>query len=191
MAETMTLASPVQTDGGQITSLLIREPTCAEMARAWKHVEATNNPEANFLFERELVAGVGGFARPTLLDNLSMADLAAASARISKLIDLGLEGFDPESLDAEIVLAEPLVESGVEYSTLSLRPARTGEMLKARGHLRTSQGPASNLAYQMALAAAVADVPMKVVHRMPVTSVMRAAMTIEVFSVRPPGTGSA
>ncbi len=191
MSETVTLVEPVKIGGGTIASLPVREPTCAVMARAWRHVEATGNPEASFLFERELVAGVAGLARPDMLDAISVADLTTASKKITDLIDANLAGFDPENAEVEVTLNEPVIESGVEYATLSLRSARTGEMLRARGHLRSGQGPASQLAYQMSLTAAVGGVPIKVLQRFPVTVVMRAAMTIEVFTVRPPATGSA
>ncbi len=190
MSEAVTLATPLKVGGGTIASLPVREPTCAVMARAWRHVESTNNPEAIFLFERELVAGVAGLTRPAMLDELSGGDLATASRKITDLIDAGLVDFDPANAETDITLDEPVVESGVEYATLSLRPARTGEMLKARGHLRGGQGPASQLAYQMSLVGSVAGLPHKVLQLIPVTVAMRAAMTIEVFTVRPPGTGS-
>ena len=79
---------------------------------------------------------------------------------------------------------------GIDFSVLSLRPAKTGEMLKARGHLRHSQGPASQIQYQMALVSHVTGISLPIVHRLPASAIVRAAATVEVFTQRGPRTGT-
>ena len=182
MAEFYTLSEPLRAAGGQVSQLALREPTGIELFRANKHIEASANPEAEMLFARELVAAVAGLRKPEDLSDLPVSDLLAASDRIVRLFADKVEGFDPEAAELELPIGETVTIEGVDYDVLHLRPARTGEMLKARGHLRHGQGPASQLQYQMSLVSQVAGIAVPVVHRLPASAIVRAAATVEVFT---------
>ena len=80
LSEPLTLAG-----GGKITELRLREPIGMEMLRANGHIEASQNPEADMLFARELVAGVAGLKKPELLADLLVSDLVAASDIVVRL----------------------------------------------------------------------------------------------------------
>ena len=183
MGETYTLSEPLKVaGGGLVTELRLREPIGMEMLRANKHIEVSTNPEAEMLFARELVAGVAGLKRPDLLSDLPVSDLVEASDIIVRLFSEQVEGFNPDEAELELPIGRTMTIDGIDYSTLSLRPARTGEMLKARGRLRHGQGPASQLEYQMSLVSNVTGLALPIVHQLPASAIVRAAATIEIFT---------
>lgn len=184
------LSAPLKVGGGEIAELRLREPTGMELLRANKHIELSTNPEAEMLFARELVAAIAGLKQPDLLSDLPVADLLEASAEIIKLFSDKVEGFNPDEAELEMPIDEPVTIQGVSYHTLSLRPAKTGEMLKARSHLRHGQGPASQLSYQMALVSHVAGLGVPIVHQLPASTIVKAAATVEVFTQPGRRTGS-
>ena len=176
------LSEPLKVAGGQVTEFRLREPTGIEMFRANRHIEVSNNPEAEMLFAREIVAAVAGLKQPELLGELPVSDLLEASDAIIRQFAEKVEGFNPEEAELELPIGEAVTIEGVDYAVLQLRPAKTGEMLKARGHLRHSQGPASQLQYQMSLVSQVTGISVPVVHRLPASAIVRAAATVEVFT---------
>ena len=189
MPEPLILEQPIKHAGGQITQLRIAEPTALQLWKAHRHMERSSNPETEFLFAQELVAGVNGL-RIEALAELPVYDLEAASQAISGIVSAELDGFDPENAELEVLLPEPIAEGAVEYHRLELRPAKTGEELKARGYLRNGETAAARLQYQMSIVSNVSGVPLPVVHRMPASVVIRSAVTVEVFTRRGRRTGT-
>lgn len=182
MDSTYTLSEPLKVGGGEMTELRLREPTAFELFRANKHIEVSANPEAEILFARELVAAIAGVRNPEHLKDLPVSDLLEVSAAIIDLFSAKVDGFNADAAELEMPIEEPVTIGGFTFTSLPLRPAKTGEMLKARGHLRNSQGPASQLNYQMSLVSHVTEIALPIVHQLPASVIAKGAATIELFT---------
>lgn len=189
MPEILELDEPVTIAGGVVAQLMLREPTAMELHRAYRHVDAARHPEAVARFASDLVSSVTG-TKIEVVHELPEAVIVEASSRIIDLMDRALEGFDAENAGSEIDLEEPLVVNNIGYSSVSVRPPKAGEMIKARTHLRQSQGEAAAMNYRMSLVTQVSGLPPQVVHLLPASVVFKATAAIEFFTVRGRRTGT-
>lgn len=189
MLDPLILQEPVPYKGGLIKQLLLVEPTAHQLWKAHRHMERSTNRESEFLFAQELVAGVNGVPIEALAE-LPVYDLETASQAISGIIATRIEAFDPAEVEDEIFLERPVREGQNEWPSIKVRPAKTGEELKARGYLRNGETDAARLQYQMSIVSHTSGIPLPVVYRMEASAVIRAALTVEVFTRRGRATGS-
>ncbi|MEG3348414.1 phage tail assembly protein [Novacetimonas sp. GS1] len=183
------LDPPLRHAGGEIPELVLTEPEAQKMFLAWRAIETGANPEASVIFARDLVAKASGLPESAVND-LPISIMVTGAERLSDAIASEVESFELDESETEFVFPAPVTVGNIEYTSLSLREPTSGEAIKANSHLRNSQGPASQLRYQMALVSLVTGVPSANVHRFPVTIVMKAARAIEVFSMAGRQTGA-
>lgn len=185
----LVLDMPLRHAGGEITELRLAEPEAQKMFMVWRNIEGGENPESSALFARDLVVKASGLPEAAI-GALPVSVMGAAADRISNAIAAEMEGFEFDESVTDFTFDEPVTVGNIEYTFLPIREPTADEVIKANSHLRTSQGPASQMKYRMSLVSQVTGVPITNVHRFPVTTVMKMARIIEVFSAAGRQTGA-
>jgi Phage tail assembly chaperone proteins, E, or 41 or 14 len=186
---TVTLSEAFLLKGRQVTEIGVREPTAIEMFRAFKRLDGGQDMAANLMFARDIAMQQLGAASEQDVAQLDAGDMSEIAERAVALTEAAMDGFDPQAAPPEVEF-ESLTVEGIEYSSLTVRAPRTGEMLRASSHMRGVETMSTRVGYQMALVSEVSGVKLTVVHRLPMSVVARAAAIIEGFRSRGRRTGS-
>lgn len=82
------LDPPVETKGGTIHSIPVREPTAAEMRKAMSFLRNGTNPEATLNSQISLVVSVSGLSQQAV-DQIPFSKVMEAADAIQGFIDRG------------------------------------------------------------------------------------------------------
>ena len=172
---------PIKTATGELARLVLQEPTANAVWVAEQHLIARNGTRGTRMYQKALVAKVGGVPE-AILDEVPIGTFTKAARYLQDFVEAGLpdaasDDGGPMPPSFLIVFNEPIAN----LSALTLHEPTLGQMAKAEA-LLGDMSPQRVRAYQETLMAMSSGESSTLVTQLPISVLNRAASYVLGFS---------
>ena len=164
------LDPPIDSGGGRIMQLKLREPLTGEVLRAEVKLSAFLTPATRHARDIQLIAEVSGIPLDAAR-RLRVSDLNAAIAYLDEFVDAPPQADYTATRppELEIPLVPPIELHSRRHDMLELREPLTGELEKAYAELGNGRDAESIRKFQILLMALVSGCHRGIIERVPIT----------------------